>query len=120
MNALALQRDGEGWRIDLSGDWSLEALPRIDLELAALPAAMSGTLVCDWSRVEHSGIAPVWALLTRLSELGSAPQLVVRHEGNPPHTVQLLQKLQQELCTAHGTRAQAIPNEEGFVERLGR
>ena len=83
MDALALQRDGEGWRIDLRGDWSLEALPRIDLELEALPAAMSGTLVCDWSRVEHPGIAPVWALLTRLSELGSERQLAVRHEGNP-------------------------------------
>ena len=120
MDALALQRDGEGWRIDLSGDWSLEALPRIDRELEALPAAMSGTLVCDWSGVEHAGIAPVWALLTRLCELGSARQLAVRHEGNPPHTVQLLQKLQQELCTAQGTRTQAVPNPEGFVEKLGR
>ena len=120
MDALALQRDGEGWRIDLRGDWSLEALPRIDLALEALPAAMSGTLVCDWSRVEHPGIAPVWALLTRLSELGSERQLLVRHEGNPPHTVQLLQKLQRELCTAHGTRTQAVPNREGFVEKLGR
>jgi phospholipid/cholesterol/gamma-HCH transport system permease protein len=120
MDALALQRDGEGWRMNLSGDWSLEALPRIDQDLEALPAALSGTLLCDWSRVERPGIAPVWALLTRLCELGTAPQLVVRHEGNPPHTVQLLQKLQQELCTAHGTRAQAIPNPEGFVEKLGR
>src|SRR5271155_1549997 len=120
MDALTLQRDGEGWRIDLRGDWSLEALPRIDLELEALPAAMSGTLVCDWSRVEHPGIAPVWALLTRLSELGSERQLAVRHEGNPPHTVQLLQKLQRELCTAHGTRALAVPNREGVLEKLGR
>jgi phospholipid/cholesterol/gamma-HCH transport system permease protein len=44
----------------------------------------------------------------------------VRHEGNPPHTVQLLQKLQRELCTAHGTRALAVPLREGFVEKLGR
>jgi len=120
MDALALQREGEGWRIDLRGDWSLAALPGIDLELGALPAAMSGALVCDWSQVEHPGIAPVWALLTRLSELGSAPRLVVRHEGNPPHTVQLLQKLQLELCTSHGTRALAVPNHEGFVGKLGR
>jgi phospholipid/cholesterol/gamma-HCH transport system permease protein len=120
MDALALQRDGEGWRIDVRGDWSLEALPRIDLELGALPAAMSGTLVCDWSRVEHPGIGPVWALLTRLSEIGGAQGLVVRHEGDPPHTVQLLQKLQLELCTAHGTRAVAVPTEEGVLEKLGR
>jgi phospholipid/cholesterol/gamma-HCH transport system permease protein len=120
MDEVALQRHGDGWRIDLRGDWSLEALPRIDVELEALPAAMSGTLVCDWSRVERPGIAPVWALLTRLSELGSERQLAVRHEGNPPHTVQLLQKLQRELCTAHGTRAQAMPTDEGAVEKLGR
>jgi len=119
MDALALQREGEGWRLNLRGDWALAALPRIDLELAALPA-MSGTLLCDWSQVEHPGIAPVWALLTRLSELGSAPQLLVRHEGNPPHTVQLLQKLQRELCTVRGTRAQALPTHEGFVGKLGR
>lgn len=120
MDAVTLQRDGEGWRIDLRGDWSLEALPRIDLDLEQLPAAVSGTLVCDWSRVEHPGIAPVWALLTRLSELGSERGLAVRHEGNPPHTVQLLQKLQRELCTTHGRRALAIPTHEGAVEKLGR
>jgi phospholipid/cholesterol/gamma-HCH transport system permease protein len=120
MDALALQRDGEGWRIDLRGDWSLDALPRIDLDLEALPAAMSGSLVCDWSRVERPGIAPLWALLTRLREVGSGQQLVVRHQGNPPHTVQLLEKLQQELCTSHGMRALAVPNPEGFVEKLGR
>jgi phospholipid/cholesterol/gamma-HCH transport system permease protein len=120
MDALALQRDGEGWRIDLRGDWSLDALPHIDRELEGLPAAMSGTLVCDWSRVEHPGIAPVWALLTRLRELGNGQQLVVRHEGSPPHTVQLLEKLQLELCDAHGARALAMPNHEGFVEKLGR
>jgi phospholipid/cholesterol/gamma-HCH transport system permease protein len=119
MDALALHRDGESWRIDLQGDWSLEALPQIDLQLERLPG-MSGTLVCDWSRVEHPGIGPVWALLTRLSELGGAHELVVRHEGNPPHTVPLLQKLQLELCTAHGTRAVAVPIEEGAVEKLGR
>ena len=120
MDALALHRDGERWRIDLQGDWSLEALPQIDLQLEMLAGPMSGTLVCDWSRVEHPGIGPVWALLTRLSELGGAQGLVVRHEGGPPHTVKLLEKLQLELCTAHGTRAVAMPNEEGAVEKLGR
>src|ERR1700677_313901 len=120
MDALALHRDGESWRIDLRGDWSLEALPQIDLQLAALPGPMSGTLVCDWSRVEHPGLGPVWALLTRLTELGNAHGLVVRHEGNPPHTVQLLQKLQLEVCTAHGKRAVAVPVEEGAVEKRGR
>jgi hypothetical protein len=45
-------------------------------------------MVCDWSRAERPGLGPVWALLARLSDLG-ADQLAVRHEGNPPHTLDL-------------------------------
>ena len=119
MDALALHRDGETWRLDLWGDWSLEAMPRIDPALEALRSPMSGALVCDWSRVEHAGLGPVWALLTRLSELGGEG-LKVTHEGNPPHIVALLQKLEHELCTAHGRRTIALPVHEGAVAKLGR
>ena len=36
MNALALQRDGEEWRLCLNGDWSLASMAHIDRELEAL------------------------------------------------------------------------------------
>jgi phospholipid/cholesterol/gamma-HCH transport system permease protein len=95
MSALALKREGDEWRLYLSGDWSLGALAEIDRELNALSGPVSGSLVCDWSHAESPGIGPVWALLARLSDLG-APNLNVRHEGNPPRTLQFLQKLKHE------------------------
>jgi hypothetical protein len=48
-------------------------------------------MVCDWSRAEHPGIGPAWALLLRLADLGAAP-LVISHTGDPPHFLELLQK----------------------------
>jgi phospholipid/cholesterol/gamma-HCH transport system permease protein len=119
MDALALHRQGEDWRLSLNGDWSLKGMAQIDLELKSLAGPMNGTLICDWSHVENPGIGPVWALLTRLADLGAA-QLKVLHEGNPPHTVELLQKLQGELCTVHGKRTIAVPPHEGAVAKLGR
>jgi phospholipid/cholesterol/gamma-HCH transport system permease protein len=116
---LALQRDGADWRLDLSGDWSLQGLGQIDAELKALPGPITGLLICDWSAAEHPGIGTVWELLTRLSFLGNS-QLEIRHQGHPPHTVELLRKLNLELCTAHGKRTDAVPNQEGAVAGLGR
>ncbi|HTV98521.1 MAG TPA: ABC transporter permease [Steroidobacteraceae bacterium] len=119
MDALALHRDGESWRLELRGDWSLQAMERINRDLEALASPISGRVVCDWARVEHPGLGPIWALLTRLADLG-AGRLEVRHEGNPPPTVELLRKLQLELCTSHGKRAVALPMHEGAIARLGR
>ena len=116
---LALHRDGADWRLELRGDWSLKGLETIDTELKALPGPLTGRVTCDWSGVEHPGIGPVWALLTRLAFLGSG-QLEIRHEGHPPHTVELLRKLNLELCTAQGKRAVAVPRHEGAIARLGR
>jgi phospholipid/cholesterol/gamma-HCH transport system permease protein len=119
MDVLALNRDGEGWRLDLAGDWSLAEMPRIDAELKSLPEPMTGTLVCDWSRATRPGMGPVWALLTRLAEVGGA-NLKISHQGNPPHSVDLLRKLHLEICTSQGKRAVAVPIEEGAVAKLGR
>jgi len=119
MEALVLQRDGEDWRLNLQGDWSLAGMGQIDADLKALKDPLSGTLVCDWSRAERPGLGPVWTLLARLTDLG-AEGLEVRHEGNPPHTVKLLSKLENELCTAHGKRTAAVPPHEGAVAQLGR
>jgi phospholipid/cholesterol/gamma-HCH transport system permease protein len=119
MTMLVLHRDGADWRLELHGDWSLQGLARIDAELKSLPGPITGNVTCDWSAAEHPGLGPVWALLTRLTYLGHSG-IQIRHEGHPPHTVELLRKLNLELCTAQGRRAIALPGHEGAVARLGR
>jgi phospholipid/cholesterol/gamma-HCH transport system permease protein len=118
MDALALKREGEDSRLYLSGDWSLSGMVQIDRELNALSGPLSGNLVCDWSHAESPGIGPVWALLARLSDLG-APNLVVRHEGNPPHTLQFLQKLKHERHVAVSAHSHG-PILEVEIGKLGR
>jgi phospholipid/cholesterol/gamma-HCH transport system permease protein len=118
MNALALQRDGEGWRLYLNGDWSLASMARIEPELESLEDPISGILICDWSQAENPGIGPVWALLQRLTELRSA-HLEIRHMG-APHTVALLEKLELERQGSRGAAPPAPPNVHGPVGKLGR
>jgi phospholipid/cholesterol/gamma-HCH transport system permease protein len=117
MNALALQRDGEEWRLYLHGDWSLASMARIERELESLEDPVSGMLICDWSQAENPGIGPVWALLKRLMELSSA-HLVIRHVG-APHSVALLEKLELEPQELRGA-AQPATNAHGPVGALGR
>jgi phospholipid/cholesterol/gamma-HCH transport system permease protein len=104
---LALHRDGGDWRLELRGDWSLQGLAQIDAELRALPGPLTGRLTCDWTGAEHPGIGAVWALLTRLAYLGNGK-------------IELLRKLNAELCTTHGKRAVAVPDHEGAIAGLGR
>ncbi len=113
---LALAPDGDGWRLMLSGDWSLAALPRIEGQLITLPATLSGELVCDWSQALAPGISPAWALLRRLAE--AVPPLNVSHAGNPPHFLDLLQKLHVERHAAYSR--QADETLERLVGKLGR
>jgi phospholipid/cholesterol/gamma-HCH transport system permease protein len=113
---LALEPDGDGWRLLLVGDWSLPTLPRIEAQLKSLPATLQGTLVCDWTHVRAPGISPAWALLRRLAE--AAPELKVTHTGNPPHFLELLQKLHVERHAAYGRQAE--PTLERLVGKLGR
>jgi|SRR5271166_805873 len=121
MDALALQQGGEDWRLSLAGDWSLSAMANIDRELKALPSPMGGNLICDWSHAEAPGIGPVWALMSRLAEVGTAT-LSVRHEGGPPHTVELLRKLASEQRSAPAAPAAEPepPGALGKLDRLGR
>ncbi len=91
---MALEREGDEWRLRLDGDWSLNGLSRIGAQLERIPDGLHGTLVCDWSQAAAPGIGPVWALLTRLAEVG-AP-LAVSHTGGPPHFLELLQRLRAE------------------------
>ncbi len=118
---LALLRQDDDWRLNLSGDWSLAAMASIDRDLKTLSGPLEGTLICDWSRAETPGIAPVWSLLLRLADLGggAAPDnggLRVTHLG-APHTLEFLQKLQVEQ---HAQQAAKPARREGAVGNLGR
>src|ERR1700744_2052503 len=113
---LALEPDGDGWRLKLFGDWSLTAMPRIEAQLKTLPAALHGNLICDWTDAQAPGISPAWALLRRLAE--TQPPLIVRHVGNPPHFLDLLEKLHVERHAAYSK--QVAPTLERLVGKLGR
>jgi len=118
MTVLQLEGAGEDWHLQLNGDWSLQAMADIEVQLKSLPGTLQGTLVCDWSRAHAPGIGPVWALLMRLAEFRT-PRLEVRHVGDPPHFLELLRKLQAERHAV-----QAAPHVNTGLERsvgnLGR
>jgi phospholipid/cholesterol/gamma-HCH transport system permease protein len=115
---LSLSRSGDGWRLSLSGDWSLTAMPGIEAQLKTLPA-LQGSLLCDWTHAQAPGISPAWALLRRLAEAGAGPQqLDVRHTGNPPHFLDLLQKLHVDRSAAYSQAP--TPTLERLVGKLGR
>src|SRR6267154_3970274 len=117
---LALEPQSGGWRLELRGDWSLAAMPSIEAQLASLPATLHGDLVCDWTQARAPGISPAWALLRRLAETcGDQPALDVRHTGNPPHFLELLQKLHVERHAAYSVEAPP-PTLERLVGKLGR
>ena len=127
MNALALERQGDEWRLVLDGDWSLAAMATIDRELENLDAPASGTMICDWSRAANPGIGPVWALLTRFSTSTAAidpsspapraARLRLVHVG-APNTLEFLQKLRVER---HALRAASpTPRLDGALGGLGR
>src|SRR6202789_1895497 len=118
MTVLALEGTGGDWQLHLNGDWSLTAMAQIEAQLATLPDTVHGTLVCDWSRAERPGIGPAWALLMRLSGFGTE-QLDIRHGGDPPHYLELLEKLRAERHAAR-TAPQPEPSLERSVGNLGR
>jgi phospholipid/cholesterol/gamma-HCH transport system permease protein len=118
MTVLELEGEGEDWQLHLKGDWSLAAVAMVETQLAGLPNDLHGTLVCDWSRAEAPGIGPAWGLLMRLADFGTG-RLAIRHTGNPPHFLQLLQKLQAQQPASRAA-AQASPRLEGFIAKLGR
>jgi phospholipid/cholesterol/gamma-HCH transport system permease protein len=115
MAALALERQGDGWRLRLQGSWSLAALASIDGELQAL-TPIDAALVCDWSEAKSPGIGPVWALLDRLSDLNPGG-LAVTHLA-APHMLDFLQKIHAERPSGDGPRP--APRTAGFIAALGR
>jgi phospholipid/cholesterol/gamma-HCH transport system permease protein len=115
---LALEGQDGQWRLALTGDWSLTAMPAVEAQLNRLPEDLHGTLVCDWRSAKTPGIAPAWALLKRLAEI-DADALQIRHEGNPPPFLELLLKLNADRYAAREARAHQ-PTLEGEVGKLGR
>ncbi|MGA2841035.1 MAG: ABC transporter permease [Steroidobacteraceae bacterium] len=116
MAALALERRGNGWRLQLNGDWSLAAMASIDQELRTLTTPIDAAMVCDWSHAKAPGIGPVWALLTRLRLL-NAGRFPVTHVGEP-HTLAFLQRLEVERPSMQ--RAKVGPSPAGIVGAVGR
>jgi phospholipid/cholesterol/gamma-HCH transport system permease protein len=120
MSALELQREGENWRLRMEGDWSLSGLAQIERDLALLPGQLSGILLCDWSQARRIGLGTVWALLGRIAAAADTAHLEVRHVGNPPPTVPLLQRLIDEQRKAAALVHDAPVPEEGAVAHIGR
>jgi phospholipid/cholesterol/gamma-HCH transport system permease protein len=116
---LVLEPDGDGWRLLLRGDWSLAALPAIEARLGGLPAIPPGKLICDWTLAAAPGISPAWALLERLADMDPGRHLSIHHTGNPPHFVELLQRLQADRDAAVAAPPGSEPL-EGWVGNLGR
>lgn len=113
---LALEPQGDGWRLLLHGDWSMAAMPAIEAQLQSLPAPLAGDLLCDWTLALAPGISPAWLLLRRLAEISPLP---IRHTGNPPHFLELLQKLHVDRHEAY-RRMATPPSLERLVGKLGR
>ncbi len=114
---MSLQQDGAQWQMRLHGDWALAAAPLIEARLTGLPAALRGSVTCDWSGAEHPGIGCAWMLLTRLIDLGVAPR-DIKHVGSPPHYLELLQRLCLERHAAR-TATPGARTLEGVVGGLG-
>jgi phospholipid/cholesterol/gamma-HCH transport system permease protein len=74
-------------------------------------------LLCDWSGAVTPGIGPVWALLMALAALGARPS-DISHTGDPPHFLQLLQKLAADRHTEQPPVRP--PDSVGFIGELGR
>jgi phospholipid/cholesterol/gamma-HCH transport system permease protein len=114
---LTLEGDGGNWRLVLNGDWGLERIAGIQSQLKALPATLTGNLVCDWRCAKAPGIGPTWALLTRLAEFDDA--VIVRHSGDPPHFLEFLQRLRAEQKAVPDAEQPRPAEVEQLVEGLG-
>jgi phospholipid/cholesterol/gamma-HCH transport system permease protein len=120
MTALALERRGNDWRLQLRGDWSLAAMASVDSELQTLSTPIDGALVCDWADAQSPGIGPVWALLTHLADLNAGGFPVTHTDA--PHTLEFLQKLRIERHAMHAERADPSYEEplSHVIGKLGR
>jgi phospholipid/cholesterol/gamma-HCH transport system permease protein len=116
--SLAIETEGAICRMRLAGDWTLQRLAIIEPALAAIEALPSKELTCDWSGVTAADLSASWILLLRLEKLRGS-QATVRHVGNVPEHLQLLQGLRAEPREVAPTAA-AEPVLRARLHRLGR
>jgi phospholipid/cholesterol/gamma-HCH transport system permease protein len=114
--ALTLERRGGAWHLALHGDWSLGSLAQIEQDLHSLDAPLDAPLICDWTQATEPGIAPAWALLTRIARLNGAG-FAVSHAGEP-EVLALLSRLAAERGDLSSARQR--PAQEGALGALGR
>ncbi|HEX4241827.1 MAG TPA: ABC transporter permease [Steroidobacteraceae bacterium] len=117
MTVLELRAEDGGMRLCLAGDWSAAALGGVDARLRDLPGHIAGPLVCDWSHAASPGIGPAWMLLKALER--RAPQIRPTHTGDPPHFLNLLERLESP-GEAAAVGPASHPTLEGSVGRVGR
>src|SRR5258708_13589748 len=116
MTGLAAERAAPGWRLQLSGCWSLAAIEQVEHELEALPGVFDGPVGCDWSGAEAAGIGPAWALLHGLAERNPGGHAIT-HTG-APYLLDFQQALHAERHPLDGPRPD--PGTEGVLGALGR
>ena len=115
MSALTLERQAGGWRLVLSGDWSLNAMPAIETELGQL-SQLSGAVTCDWSAAADPGIGTAWMLLNRLTKLTIEGQQVTHVAA--PRMLAFLQHLDLQRRSREPPPGPA--NAAGLLGRVGR
>jgi phospholipid/cholesterol/gamma-HCH transport system permease protein len=116
MTGLVLERHPPGWRLRLTGLWSLDAVPAVESELKALTTVLDGDVECDWSGAAEPGIGPAWVLLHRLAGLNPDGHAIT-HTG-APRLLDFLQKLHDDRHPEDGERT--VPAGDGALGALGR
>ena len=117
--SLEVSGGGNAWKLSIIGDWSLASIPALDTQLTALPAAVSGTLECDWSRAGAVDLGAVWVLIERLQRV-QAGGLTVKHVSNPPQLLTLLGGLQEERKAEPAAALDERSRLQHFLEDVGR
>lgn len=110
------QGDGT-FRLDIVGKWSLHAIQTLDAQLADLRGADCESLECNWSRSQEVDLGAAWVLIERLQALGAAQ---IRHTGNPPEMLALLESLQARRKDEAQPTQDMTPALQRSVAQLGR
>jgi len=112
---LAIDRDREGARVVLSGDFRLDGVERLFEKLGEI--AGPGPIVVDASGIEAFDTAGAWAIATLRRRL-AAEAVEVRVEGLAPERQALLETVEKSLPTEEAP-APAPPAFTAWLGRIG-